>query len=133
MPEAHAVMLAAVTERQIQEMVRQTALKFGWLAYHSWTSLYSPSGYPDVVALRGERLVVAEIKGPRGKLSPEQWVWLDGWLNIPNAEVYLWQVNKMVDDREEIAHILWGDPAPEGGWKSAWRARREHLELRREP
>jgi hypothetical protein len=48
-------------------------------------------GWPDLVMLRGDRIVVAELKadgapGPR----PEQRAWLDAWRAV-GAEVYVWR------------------------------------------
>jgi hypothetical protein len=49
-------------EKALQELTRQAAGLEGWLYFHVWNSRNSPSGYPDVTAVRGSRLVCAELK-----------------------------------------------------------------------
>ena len=48
------------------------------------------AGFPDIVATRGARLVLCELKTATGRLRPEQRVWLDELDKTP-AEVYLWR------------------------------------------
>jgi hypothetical protein len=54
-----------MTERELAGAVRDLAKLFGWLRYHTWTSVHSPAGFPDEILLRGSRLVVAELKSAR--------------------------------------------------------------------
>lgn len=64
-------------EKTLQERVRQMAALFGWRYYHTHRSQHSPAGFPDVVAIRGHRLLFAELKTERGRLSEPQQRWLD--------------------------------------------------------
>ena len=58
-------------------------------------------GFPDCVLARGNRLIFAELKSDKGKLSPEQDMWLK-LLSESKAEVYVWKPS----DRETIEGIL---------------------------
>lgn len=80
----------AVTEQAFQATVLELARLTGWRCYHTWASLRSPAGFPDLVMVRGERLVFAELKSARGKLSEAQSGWLEA-LRSTGAEVYLWR------------------------------------------
>jgi len=92
-----------VTERDLREQVRDLAKLFGWKMSFSWTSIHSPRGFPDLVLacqVRG-RVIYAELKTEKGKVSDSQREWLDE-LTACGQEVYLWKP----DDFEEIARIL---------------------------
>lgn len=89
------------TEKQFQAIVVELAQYLGWMVYHTWNSMHSPAGYPDLVMLRGDRQVVAELKSAKGVLSAEQYFWLEAFMAV-GAEVYLWQP----EDIEAIKGIL---------------------------
>lgn len=92
-----------VTEADLREQVRDLCKLFGWKIYFSWTSLHSPRGFPDLVLVNPEqkRVVYAELKSEKGKVTPQQQEWLDA-LKACGQEVYLWRPA----DIEEIAGIL---------------------------
>jgi hypothetical protein len=94
--------VAAVTERDLTGYVRDVAKAFGWRRYHTWLSKHSAAGFPDEVLLRGERLVCAELKSERGRLSTEQEAWLEELRAVPGVEVYLWRPA----DMDAIAEVL---------------------------
>jgi len=91
-----------MTERELAGAVRDLAKLFGWLRYHSWTSVHSPAGFPDEILVRGSRLVVAELKSASGRLTQAQELWLGAFRAVPSAEVFVWRPA----DVEEIARIL---------------------------
>jgi hypothetical protein len=92
----------AITERDLTAYVRDVAKAFGWRRYHTWLSKHSPAGFPDEVLLRPPRLVFAELKSERGKLSAEQEAWLADLRKLPGVEVYQWRP----EDMDEIAEVL---------------------------
>lgn len=77
-------------ERELQELVRQACGLHGWLYYHTHRSQHSPAGFPDVVALRGERLVAAEIKREGQAPTPAQTRGLAAFKAVRIVDVYLW-------------------------------------------
>lgn len=94
-----------ISEKAFQEHVRKQALYRGWLFYHTYDSRRSASGFPDCVMTRGDRLIFAELKSGKGKVSHEQGRWLD-MLGCGNRdrrwEVYVWRPS----DIEKIEEIL---------------------------
>jgi len=58
-------------------------------------------GYPDLTMARGDRLIFAELKAKRGRLAPDQQVWLDVLRETP-AEVFVWNPS----DWPEIERVL---------------------------
>lgn len=79
-----------MTEALLQDAVLDLARLLGWRTYHAWISVNSGAGYPDLTLVRNGRLVFAELKGPRGKLSPAQRDWLAVLGTVPGVEAYLW-------------------------------------------
>lgn len=88
-------------EHEFQNAVRTWFLGTGWSFYHTWNSLRSRPGFPDLMAWRGERLIAAELKMPNGKLSGDQALTLLGLSQTP-IEVYLW----LPWDEAEIMTII---------------------------
>jgi hypothetical protein len=63
----------------------------------------SDSGWPDLILCKPPRLLAVELKGPRGRLSPEQTQWLEA-LSQCNVETY---VSRAGSDRlNAIAKVL---------------------------
>jgi hypothetical protein len=52
------------------------------------------TGFPDLVLVRKDRLVFAELKAAKGRLSDAQKVWLED-LGVAVSEVYLWYPQDM--------------------------------------
>ena len=60
------------TEKQFQAAVVQYAKLRGWHVRHTYDSRRSAAGEFDLRMVRGERMVVAELKVQGGRLSPAQ-------------------------------------------------------------
>ena len=104
------VMVEAVepNERAFRKQILELARMLGWDAYFTWTSIHSPAGFPDLVLVRGPRLIFAELKTNAGKTTRHQDKWLYH-LSRTSAEVYLWRPR----DFERIVEILQGNV----GWR----------------
>jgi hypothetical protein len=81
--------------------VREAASLTGWLTYHTFDSRRSASGFPDLILCRGARLVAAELKGPTGRVTREQAMWLDA-LDAAGVECFVWRPS----DWPEIEAVL---------------------------
>lgn len=98
-------------ERHFATQVEHLLELFRWTWKHdepavrqsgTWaTSFRGARGFPDYIATRDGRLLFAEIKNERGKLTPGQNLWLEQLRETP-AEVYVWRPQ----DLEEIKGIL---------------------------
>jgi hypothetical protein len=112
---ARQILDQSISEREWLRDVIQLAHINGWLVTHfrtalapdgHWlTAISGDKGFPDLVLVRGRRLIFAELKTERGRVMPEQQRWLDA-LRHANLEVgvYVWRPS----DRETVAHILAG-------------------------
>lgn len=89
------------TERSFQEQVLELAKGLGWRSYHTWISLHSTGGFPDLVLVRRPRVVFAELKSERTKVTPAQQAWLDE-LKACGQEVFLWRPS----DWDVLARVL---------------------------
>jgi hypothetical protein len=65
------------SEAQFQAAVADLAERLGWLVYHTHDSRRSNPGFPDLVLVRRDRLIFAELKTEKGKVKPAQAQWLD--------------------------------------------------------
>lgn len=83
--------LPPVREAEFLQQIVQLARMFHWRVYHPWISVKSPSGFPDLVLLRPPRLIFAELKTGRRKLTWEQTQWIDALGLIHGIEVYIWR------------------------------------------
>ena len=73
------------------------AKAFGWRHYFTYRSKFSPAGFPDLVLVRGERLIFAELKMPKGRVIDLQREWLNDLrvvarsIQTGNVEVHVWR------------------------------------------
>ena len=96
-----------ITEREFQNTVIEAAQACGWRVAHFrpgmtsrvdrqgkpiWVTAVQADGrgFPDLVLVRGNRLLFAEIKSQKGKVTVEQQAWLDA-LGVGLVEVYVWR------------------------------------------
>lgn len=85
-PTARQLLNAAMTEDELQDGLIRHATLHGWLVYHTHDSRRSQAGFPDLVLLRGDTLILWELKNAKRKVSPEQQVWLDALGGAKNVE-----------------------------------------------
>lgn len=100
--------LRAITEREWQNQVHRLALGLGWKYYHAPDNRPVNgriqkviAGFPDLVLVKGNRLIFAELKRELGVVSEAQDVWLDA-LRATGAECYIWRPSQM----REVMEIL---------------------------
>jgi len=80
-----------VTEKDFMSAVLDFAKLTGWKSYHTHDSRRSEAGFPDLAMTRGGRVVFAEIKSDKGKVSPAQREWLTALASCPGVEVKVWR------------------------------------------
>jgi hypothetical protein len=78
------------TERQFQAAVVALAQWCDWRTFHPWLSVHSAGGWPDLVLLRGERLICAELKVGNRQPTLLQRAWLDELAAVRGVESYCW-------------------------------------------
>jgi len=104
-----------ITEKQLQSTVLGWAKAYGWLAYHQldtggrdtngnvYYSRRIGPGFPDLVLCHPVwgKLIFAELKTDKGKVSENQQEWLEA-LRKTKTAVYVWRPR----DMPEIEQIL---------------------------
>ena len=89
-------------ERNWQRHIVEMATGLGWsLIYHTFESRGSQRGYPDLHMVRVPRSIFVELKTNKGRIRPDQQVWLDA-LQACGQEAYLWRPR----DEDEAMEIL---------------------------
>lgn len=89
------VLLATVTEAGWRRHVIAWAKAAGWRVTSMHDSRMqtwgTDRGFPDLLLLRPPRLVLAELKTTRGRLSQPQRDWIADLLRVPCVEVHCWR------------------------------------------
>lgn len=103
--EYRSLLAGATTEDELLFHV-ETELTLGhWLWHHVRRSdraqQQGDNGWPDIVAVRGARIVVAELKSAKGRVEQAQQAWLDAW-SAAGAEVFVWRPS----DLDAIRRLL---------------------------
>lgn len=109
-----------MTESEFQANVIDLAHMLGWRVTHfrpaktkhGWrTPLAGDPGFPDLVLARGGRVIFAELKSERGRLTADQEAWLDQLAQpvgpqvverIASHEVYVWRPSHV----DHVARVL---------------------------
>lgn len=89
------------SEASFQAQVVKLAELLRYRVYHTWNSMHSTGGFPDLVLARRPRVIFAELKRQDKGPTPDQQAWLDE-LRACGQEAYLWKPS----DWDEIARIL---------------------------
>lgn len=98
--EYHAAVARDMLERDLQQQVLDLASELGWARrYHTWNSRHSESGFPDLVLLRRERQIVAELKGEGRNPTVAQLGWLAAFSEIPGCEAFVWRPSDLLSGR----------------------------------
>ena len=92
-----------VSEKQWAAHVVQLARRRGWAVFYVHDSRGSPAGWPDVIACRPPRFVVSELKTERGRLRPEQSMWLALLRACDGIEVFVWRPSDIRAVEEVLA------------------------------
>lgn len=102
------------SEAQFQRWVIDFARLNGWLCYHTRDSRGSEAGFPDIVAIRGDRILFRELKTETGKVSAEQARWIAA-LEHAGQDVAVWRPSdeKVIEEalrRQTGASVTKTDP-----------------------
>jgi hypothetical protein len=89
------------SEAGFQGWVVDLATLNGWRVYHTLFSKGSEAGWPDLSLVRSPRFIVAEVKAEDGRVTRDQWGWLDA-LSACGIETYVWRPS----DRPTIERLL---------------------------
>jgi len=100
------------TEEAFQSRVLAVAKLYKWRRAHfrpgrtknGWRTPVQGDGkgFPDLVLIKPPRLIIAELKSDKGKVSPDQELWLRAFAGIPCVETFVWRPR----DWNAIVNIL---------------------------
>jgi len=109
-----ALVAAQMSEATLQAQVLEAARLLGWLVYHTHDSRRSQPGFPDLVLVHpGKRRVLyRELKTQKGRIRPQQQVWLDA-LAAAGQDAGVWRPADWLDGGAYDELAAW--PGVEGG------------------
>ena len=88
-----------MTEADLLSAILSLARIYGWRCAHfrpartsrGWrTAMSGDVGWPDLLLVRGDRIVAAELKSDRGTVTQDQANWLSA-LRAGGVETYVWR------------------------------------------
>ena len=96
MTAVREALAASMSEKDLLAKVRTLARLLGWTTYHTHRSDHSEAGFPDLVMVKGSRLLFVELKSEKGRTSPAQEDW---WrkLRLAGQEYQLWRCHHWLD------------------------------------
>jgi hypothetical protein len=109
--------LPKITERAWMGQVLKLANLFSWKSWHDRATNFpracphckhplrmirNAAGWPDLFLLRGDTLIVAELKTDRNYPTPEQREWLDAFRQVRRVVVVVWKPR----NAQEVAEVL---------------------------
>jgi len=87
-------------EKDFARQVESALDMFGWKWKHDlpaqrpsgkWATAVAGSiGFPDYIAVRGNRVICAELKAGKGRLTKKQKEWIELLEKSGRVEVYVW-------------------------------------------
>lgn len=93
-----------LTEEQFLRLVLDLAALNHWVCYHTHNSLHSARGFPDLVMVRGGRLLICELKTDTGRTTPEQDLWAAELRAVPApVEYHCWRPGDWTAIQETLA------------------------------
>lgn len=104
---------ASMTELELQAAVTDLLDLFGWMwqhqrparTQHGWTTAVEGwVGFPDLIAVRGTRMLAIELKSAKGRVSAAQQAWLTA-LAETGVETFVWRPR----DLDDIPRIVGKD------------------------
>jgi hypothetical protein len=81
----------AVSEAVFMAAVVKLAKEHGWSVYHTHDSRRSPSGFPDLVCVRGHVCLAWELKSADGIVTLQQAHWLQLLGQVTQVEAGVWR------------------------------------------
>ncbi|PZR64179.1 MAG: VRR-NUC domain-containing protein [Chloroflexi bacterium] len=76
-----------MTERELQAAVLQLAAHHGWRTIHHFDSRRTSPGWPDLIFVRGDRMIAWELKSEKGRLTKAQRDWLNALSQVRYVDV----------------------------------------------
>lgn len=90
-PPAPAPIAQRISEKEFMQVVIDFAIRAGWRVLHVYDMRRSVgTGWPDLFAVRGRRVVAAELKLEGEHPTADQSTWLE-CLAGAGIETYLWR------------------------------------------
>lgn len=94
-------------ERDFQRLIVEAAGYLGYAVYHTFDSRRSNPGWPDLVLLKQGRMICLELKTERGRIRPEQEVWIAALDQVPGVTARIVRPSQW----DQIEALLKGEPA----------------------
>jgi hypothetical protein len=86
---AREILNSTETEAAFQVRVVALAERLGWMVFHPYDSRRSEPGWPDLALVRGDTLILLELKRESGSLTSPQVAWLTALQRVTRVEAFM--------------------------------------------
>ena len=96
-----------MSENELLAAVLDLARVYGWKTYHARPAMTAKGyrtpvqgdgkGFPDLLMVKGDKVVIAELKAEKGKTTPEQDAWLAALYYHCDNEPMVWRPEQWHD------------------------------------
>ena len=103
--------LGPMTEAELSRHIIAAAKECGWRCYHTFLSIHSPAGFPDLFLVRNGKVLAWELKSDKGKALPAQQEWLDALALVPGIEAKVVRPADLEEAYKILAGVLAEPPS----------------------
>ncbi len=104
-PETPQTALNRISEKAFMQALTEYAQRLGYRTYHTHDSRRSEPGFPDLCIVGHGRVIFAELKSERGRVTQAQWDWLYELITA-GVKAYVWRPSSWA----HIEATLKGEP-----------------------
>ena len=94
-------------EADFQRLIVEAAGYLGYAVYHTFDSRRSNPGWPDLVLLKQGHMICLEVKTERGRVRPEQVVWIAELDQVPGVTAMIVRPSQW----DQVEALLKGEAA----------------------
>jgi hypothetical protein len=91
------------TGKAFHAQVVETARLYGWLCHDVFEAAVGPAGFPDLIMLRGRRMLAVWLATNIARVSKARQVWLAAFAELGgNVEAVVWRPSDLVSIARDI-------------------------------
>lgn len=92
-----------ISEKELAATVIDYAKLMKWMVFFTWRSIHSPKGELDLRLIRPPRVIFAELKTEKGKLTPAQTETIEALKQCPGVDCFVWRPSHWDEIQKELA------------------------------
>ena len=95
-------MTLALSEKAWQAQVVELLKLHDWMVFHPFDSRRSEPGWPDLFAIRDNRVLAIELKTTKGRVTKAQTAWLQALDGVKVVDAFVCRPAEDLSELEEL-------------------------------